>query len=95
MLAQQLLNGLAQGSMYALIAVGFALIIGTLKLVTFAHGEVFMIGAFVAYTVVDLVGGNLLLAFALAILVAGALGVVIEFHAGVILTFLSFQTSWS
>ena len=42
MLAQQLLNGLAQGSMYALIAVGFALIIGTLKLVTFAHGEVFM-----------------------------------------------------
>ena len=79
MLAQQLLNGLAQGSMYALIAVGFALIIGTLKLVTFAHGEVFMAGAFVAYTVVDLVGGNLILAFALAILVAGALGVVIEF----------------
>jgi branched-chain amino acid transport system permease protein len=79
MLEQQLLNGLAQGSMYALVAVGFALIIGTLKLVTFAHGEVFMVGAFVAYTVVSLVGGNLLVAFALAVLVSGALGVVIEF----------------
>lgn len=79
MLEQQLLNGLAQGSMYALIAVGFALIIGTLKLVTFAHGEVFMVGAFVAYTVVTLVGGNLLLAFLLAIVVSGLLGVVIEF----------------
>lgn len=46
MLLQQVINGLTLGSMYALLAVGFALICGILKMITFAHGEVFMVGAF-------------------------------------------------
>ncbi|MDR1519245.1 MAG: branched-chain amino acid ABC transporter permease [Planctomycetota bacterium] len=46
MLAQQLFNGLILGSLYALLAVGYSLIVGILKMITFAHGEVFMIGAF-------------------------------------------------
>jgi len=46
MLMQQIINGLILGSMYALLAVGFALICGILKMITFAHGEVFMVGAF-------------------------------------------------
>jgi branched-chain amino acid transport system permease protein len=45
----QLINGLTQGSIYALIAIGFVIIFGTMNLVTFAHGEVYMIGAFAGY----------------------------------------------
>ena len=79
MLLEQLLNGLAQGSTYALVAVGFALIFGTLRLVTFAHGEVFMMGAFVAYTLMRVLHANMIIAFLVAFLAAALLGVVIEF----------------
>jgi branched-chain amino acid transport system permease protein len=48
-LAAQLVNGLTQGSLYALVAIGFVIIFGTMNLVTFAHGEVYMIGAFAGY----------------------------------------------
>ena len=46
---EQLINGLTQGSIYALIAIGFVIIFGTMNLVTFAHGEVYMMGAFTGY----------------------------------------------
>ena len=49
MLLSQVVNGLSQGSLYALVAIGFVIIFGTMNLVTFAHGEVYMIGAFVGY----------------------------------------------
>lgn len=49
MLVAQLINGLTQGSLYALIAIGFVIIFGTMNLVTFAHGEVYMIGAVAGY----------------------------------------------
>ena len=43
---QQLINGLTLGSLYALIAVGYTVVYGIVQLINFAHGEVFMIGAF-------------------------------------------------
>ena len=43
---QQIVNGLAQGSIYSLVGIGFALIFGVLGLVHFAHGDVYMLGAF-------------------------------------------------
>lgn len=46
---QQLLNGLSLGSIYALIALGYTMVYGILKLINFAHGEVFMIGAYAGY----------------------------------------------
>lgn len=49
MLLSQVVNGLTQGSLYALVAIGFVIIFGTMNLVTFAHGEVYMVGAFVGY----------------------------------------------
>jgi branched-chain amino acid transport system permease protein len=49
MLLQQLVNGLTQGSLYALVAIGFVIVFGTMNLVTFAHGEVYMVGAFMGY----------------------------------------------
>jgi branched-chain amino acid transport system permease protein len=44
---QQLINGLAEGSTYALIALGYTMVFGVLRLINFAHGDVFMVGAFV------------------------------------------------
>ena len=52
----QILNGLDKGSAYALIALGLTLIFGTLGVVNFAHGALFMIGAFVAVTMQNLLG---------------------------------------
>jgi len=73
MLWQQIINGLTLGSMYALLAVGFALICGILKMITFAHGEVFMVGAFAGLTVITAFHfgplGGLMAAIAAAVLV--------------------------
>ena len=65
--------------MYALVAVGMALIFGTLRLVTFAHGEVFMLGAFIAYTIVSIWNGPVIVGVVLAVLAAGASGVLMEY----------------
>jgi branched-chain amino acid transport system permease protein len=50
-LLQNLLNGIASGSIYALIALGYTMVYGILKLINFAHGDVFMIGSFVGFYV--------------------------------------------
>ena len=54
MLAQQILNGLVSGAIYALFALGFNLIFGVQKVLNLAHGGVFMAGAFIAYYAVVL-----------------------------------------
>jgi branched-chain amino acid transport system permease protein len=81
-------NGLALGSLYALIALGYTMVYGILKLLNFAHGDVYMIGAFVGFGVLSAFGGApspslallplIVLMFLAAMLGAGALGVVIE-----------------
>jgi len=48
-LLQQIVNGIAWGSLYALIALGYTMVYGVLRLINFAHGDVYMIGAMVAY----------------------------------------------
>jgi len=55
-LIQQLLNGLVLGSVYALVALGYTMVYGILQLINFAHGEVLMVGAMVALTVLGLLG---------------------------------------
>jgi branched-chain amino acid transport system permease protein len=80
MIAQQLLNGLIVGGVYALFAIGFTLVFGIHQILNLAHGAVFMVGAFVAlYSV--LAGLPLWLGFALGVLAGGLLSVVIEFVA--------------
>ncbi len=54
---QQLVNGLTLGSVYALIALGYTMVYGILKLLNFAHGEVYMMGAFAGFGVLSLFGG--------------------------------------
>ena len=46
---QQLINSLSLGSIYALIALGYTMVYGIIKLINFAHGEVYMVGAYVGY----------------------------------------------
>ena len=46
--SQQLINGLTLGSIYGLIAIGYTMVYGIVGMINFAHGEVFMIGAFIA-----------------------------------------------
>jgi len=84
----QLVAGLTLGSVYGLIAIGYSMVYGILKLLNFAHGEVFMIGSYIGYFVLTWLGGAadpdlpiavvIALMFAAAMLGAGALGVVIE-----------------
>jgi branched-chain amino acid transport system permease protein len=85
---QELVNGLTQGSLYALIALGYSMVYGVLKLLNFAHGDLYMVGAFVGYFVIQWFGGPtalsvpvplvLLAMFLLAGGGVGALGVAIE-----------------
>jgi len=85
---QQLVNGLTLGSVYALIALGYSMVYGILKLLNFAHGDVYMMGAFAGYGVLIALGGPydltlpvvavIALMFLAAMLASGALGVVIE-----------------
>ena len=84
---QQLANGIAWGSIYALIALGYTMVYGILKLINFAHGDVYMVGAFAAYFIARAIGvseGSPASPFVAVLVLAGAmvscalLGVVIE-----------------
>jgi branched-chain amino acid transport system permease protein len=85
---QLVVNGLTLGSLYALIALGYSLVYGVLKLLNFAHGEVYMIGSFIGYGVLQVLGGSanpsvpvgilLPLLMLVAALGAGLVGVAIE-----------------
>ncbi len=56
---QLTVNGIILGSLYALIALGYSMVYGILKLLNFAHGDVYMIGAFIGFGVLTLLGGPL------------------------------------
>ena len=77
MLLEQIANGVMLGAVYALIAIGYTLIFGVLGMLHLAHGEVFMVGAFVGL-VAALQVPNVLIAIAAAMLVTGVLGVLVE-----------------
>lgn len=74
----QLMLGLVNGAFYAILSLGLAVIFGLLDIVNFAHGALYMVGAFVAWIALDSLRINYWLALILAPLVVGALGVVIE-----------------
>lgn len=82
MVAAQLLNGLMEGMMLFLIASGLTLIFGISRIVNFAHGSLYMLGAFLAYQLMPMFGGNTVAGFAISVLLAalavGLLGLVFE-----------------
>ena len=74
----QLMLGLVNGAFYAMLSLGLAVIFGLLDIVNFAHGALYMLGAFAAWIMLDKFAINFWLALVLAPLIVGALGVVIE-----------------
>lgn len=78
MLIEQLINGLVLGSTYALIALGYTLVFGVLDKLNFAHGDLFMLGGFVAVAATAL-GAPLWAGVLAAVAVVGVLGLVVEF----------------
>ena len=54
---QELVNGITTGALYALVALGFSMVYGVLKLLNFAHGDLYMVGAFIGYFVIQWFGG--------------------------------------
>ena len=91
-IVQQIVNGLALGMMYALLALGFTMVYGIIELINFAHFSVFMTGTFIGLTILNLIGftgsskalsglplaGTLLLVFGATMTLTGLLGVLIE-----------------
>lgn len=75
---QQIVNGISLGSIYALIALGYTMVYGIIKLINFAHGDVFMIGAFVGFYAIAGWGLGFFPALLLSMAVCAILGVIIE-----------------
>ena len=76
-LIQQIVNGVMLGSSYSLIAIGYTLVFGVLHLVHLAHGEVFMVGAFIGLQAVLLTGGGIAVAIPAAAVSAALVGVLV------------------
>src|SRR5437773_395055 len=74
----QLLIGLINGSFYALLSLGLSVIFGLLNIINFAHGALYMMGAFVAYFLLQYAGLGYWWALVLAPIIVGVLGIVIE-----------------
>src|SRR6266436_1511594 len=85
---QELVNGITTGALYALVALGFSMVYGVLKLLNFAHGDLYMVGAFIGFFVIQWFGWAahltipvpllLVIMFVLAAGLVGGLGVAIE-----------------
>ena len=76
---QQLVNGLILGSVYALIALGYTMVYGIIKLINFAHGDLYMMGAFIGYYLINSFQLNFFVALILTMILTACLGVLIEF----------------
>jgi len=75
---QQLFNGLTLGLIYALIAVGYTMVYGVIELINFAHGEVYMFGAFLCVTFINVLGIPLFASMILAMACCAAMGIAID-----------------
>ncbi len=77
-LAQQLVNGLVLGHAYALVAIGWTLLLGVARLVNFGHGQLYMLGAFITWWAVTKAGVPYGLALPLAMLIGAAFGLLMQ-----------------
>ena len=84
-LIQPVLDGLFVGSFYALVALGYSMVYGIIKLLNFAHGDIYMLGAFAGFTVLSVAAGALgggffalIIVMIIAMVATGSLGLVLE-----------------
>jgi branched-chain amino acid transport system permease protein len=75
---QQLVNGVSLGSIYALIALGYTMVYGIVKLINFAHGDVFMVGAFIGFYSITILDLGFFPSLLISMAVCAVLGVLIE-----------------
>ncbi|MEH6940659.1 branched-chain amino acid ABC transporter permease [Bacillus sp. JJ722] len=78
MLIEQLINGLTLGSIYAIVALGFTLVFGVLGIINMAHGEIFMVGAFIGVMITGVLGWPLWVAFIVAVVITAIMGYMLE-----------------
>ena len=78
MLLQQMINGITVGGSYALIALGYTMVYGILKIVNFAHGDVFMMGSFFGLFCMQVMGMPYYVAFPLAAIATAIMGIIME-----------------
>ena len=77
-LVQQLINGISLGSIYALIALGYTMIYGIIKLINFAHGDIYMVGAYIGFYAVTMVHFSIVPSLLISMVVTGLLGMLVE-----------------
>lgn len=77
-LVQQLINGVSLGSIYALIALGYTMIYGIIKLINFAHGDVYMVGAYIGFAAITFGHMSILPALLISMAVTALLGMLVE-----------------
>ncbi|MCM3116247.1 branched-chain amino acid ABC transporter permease [Neobacillus sp. MER 74] len=77
-LIQQLVNGISLGSIYALIALGYTMVYGIVKLINFAHGDVFMVGAFIGFYSITILDLGFFPALLISMVACAIFGVLIE-----------------
>lgn len=77
-LLQHLINGTSLGSLYALIAIGYTMVYGILRLINFAHGDIFMLGAYITYYGLIYTSVPWWLVFILAAVITGLVGLLLE-----------------
>lgn len=77
-LIQQLINGLSLGSIYALIALGYTMVYGIINLINFAHGDIYMVGAYVGFAVTTFLHLDFFTSLVISMLVCAVLGICIE-----------------
>ncbi|RXJ88893.1 branched-chain amino acid ABC transporter permease [Arcobacter sp. CECT 8983] len=75
---QQMVNGFSLGSMYALIAIGYTMVYGVLRLINFAHGDIMMVGAFLAYACIAVFGLPFPVAVLLAVCLSALVGILTD-----------------
>lgn len=77
-LCQQMINGISLGSIYALIALGYTMVYGIIRLINFAHGDIYMLGAYIGYFCTSILHMSFFPALIIAMVVAAVTGVIIE-----------------
>ncbi|MCR5440196.1 MAG: branched-chain amino acid ABC transporter permease [Selenomonas sp.] len=75
---QQLVNGISLGSIYALIALGYTMIYGIIKLINFAHGDIYMVGAYIGFYAITQAHLSIVPALIISFVVTGIIGMVVE-----------------
>jgi len=75
---QQLINGISLGSIYALIALGYTMVYGIIKLINFAHGDIYMLGAYIGFVFATKTGMGFIPTLIVAMITCSIIGVVIE-----------------